>query len=171
MRVIGFDPGVTGGYAVLEQCGHQPLQVLEVNDIPKVKSHRYKNKVKNRIDSDALMSIVERYTDAVCYCELVYGMKKGQEAQQGSQSIFEFGYHTGMMESVLYATFAAPRINYVAPFVWKKHFNLLKTEKTATVEYCNQMFPTLKLPKTKTGRADALLIGLYGMTMEVRRGN
>jgi len=81
---------------------------------------------------------------------------------QGVTSMFNFGQSFGVIKGIC-AALNLP-IYFVRPSKWKKHFNLIKTNKDASRTKVIEAYPEIssKLHRKKdSNRADAILIALY----------
>ena len=81
---------------------------------------------------------------------------------QGVTSMFNFGQSFGVIKGIC-AALGIP-IYFVRPSKWKKHFNLIKTNKDASRTKVIEVYPEIssKLHRKKdSNRADAILIALY----------
>ena len=81
---------------------------------------------------------------------------------QGVTSMFNFGQSFGVIKGIC-AALGLP-IHFVRPTKWKKHFNLIKTNKDASRTKVIEIYPEIssKLHRKKdSNRADAILIALY----------
>ena len=81
---------------------------------------------------------------------------------QGVTSMFNFGQSFGVIKGIC-AALSLP-IYFVRPARWKKHFNLIKTNKDASRTQVIEVYPEIsnKLHRKKdSNRADAILIALY----------
>jgi crossover junction endodeoxyribonuclease RuvC len=81
---------------------------------------------------------------------------------QGVTSMFNFGQSFGVIKGVC-AALSLP-IYFVRPTKWKKHFNLIKTNKEAGRTKAIQVYPEIsgKLSRKKdSNKADAILIARY----------
>ena len=81
---------------------------------------------------------------------------------QGVTSMFNFGQSFGVIKGICSAM-QLP-IYFVRPAKWKKHFNLLKTEKDASRSKVIEIFPYIssKLSRKKdSNKADAILLASY----------
>ena len=81
---------------------------------------------------------------------------------QGVTSMFNFGQSFGVIKGICSAM-ELP-IFYVRPAKWKKHFNLINSEKDASRTKVIEMFPIIsnKLSRKKdNNKADAILIAQY----------
>ena len=81
---------------------------------------------------------------------------------QGVTSMFNFGQSFGVIKGICSAL-GIP-IYFIRPVKWKKHFNLIGTEKDASRTKVIEMFPDLSPQLTKkkdSNKSDAILIGKY----------
>lgn len=148
MIVAGIDPGATGAVAVLYDSGAIAL------DIPTAKTASGKTRIVPSAVQERIM--VAGRPDCV-WIEAVHAMPG-----QGVSSMFAFGRSLGVVEGVV-GTLQIP-VRYVQPAVWKRAFGLIGADKDAARTVAAQRFPGVELTRKKDiGRADALLIALYGL--------
>ncbi len=153
MKIIGIDPGLSGAIAILENN-----KVLNLFDMP-VMSEGKKN--KRQLNSSLLVNLIkeniEQNEEVAVVVEQVNAMPG-----QGVTSMFNFGQTFGAIKGVC-AALELP-IFFVRPSKWKKHFNLIKTNKDASRTKVIEVYPEIssKLHRKKdSNRADAILIALY----------
>ena len=153
MRIIGIDPGLSGGIAVLDD-----LKIFEIFDMP-IMSEGKKN--KNQLNSAQLVNIIKRHIpenrEAYVIVEQV-----GAMPGQGVTSMFNFGQTFGAIKGIC-ASLNLP-IFYVRPAKWKKHFELINASKDASRTKVIEMYPSIseRLRKKKdVNKADAILIARY----------
>ena len=153
MRIIGIDPGLSGGIAILDD-----LTIYDIFDMP-VMSEGKKN--KNQLNSAQLVNIINKHVlkkeNTFVIVEQVSAMPG-----QGVTSMFNFGQTFGSIKGIC-AALGLP-IFYVRPAKWKKHFNLINSEKDASRTKVIEMFPKIsnKLSRKKdNNKADAILIAQY----------
>lgn len=151
--IFSIDPGATGAMATIGDG-----QLLEVIDIPTVGRGK---KGKQEINGSDLaqrirLTILENPTAKFrAVIEDVHSMPK-----QGVASSFSFGQSFGVAQGVLQAL-SIP-LTRVTPQKWKKHFSLIGSEKDAARGKVIDLFPLAPVTlKKHTGRADAILIGLW----------
>ena len=145
---IGIDPGLSGAIALLNDG-----QYVEVWDMPTMGRG---SGTKQQINAAAVGKILRECPPCVAYIEQVGAMPK-----QGVSSMFNFGKATGAALGALGAL-QIPVVE-VTPQRWKKQFGLIGKEKDMARTYCQQLMPVAPLSRVKDGgRADALLIALYG---------
>ena len=153
MIIIGIDPGISGAISVVEN-----KKILEVYDTPTMIDGK---KNKRQINSAQVSSIIkERLNtgkEVVVVVEHVNAMPG-----QGVTSMFNFGQSFGVIKGIC-AALNLP-IYFIRPTKWKKHFNLIKTNKDASRTKVIEVYPEIssKLQRKKdSNRADAILIALY----------
>jgi len=153
MIIIGIDPGINGAISILEN-----KKILEVYDTPtmidgkknkrQINSAQVTNIIKERLNNDKKVVVVVEHVNAM--------------PGQGVTSMFNFGQSFGVIKGIC-AALSLP-IYFVRPSKWKKHFNLIKTNKDASRTKVIEVYPEIssKLHRKKdSNRADAILIALY----------
>jgi len=161
MYVIGIDPGLDGGIALVT-----PSYNMTVVDPPtlnvKGKGKGAKNKRLYHVSEivKLLKFWAEQYNPLRCYIENVHSMPG-----QGVVAMFSMGRGLGMYEGILHAL-EIP-FEYVTPQAWKKlMLSGQNKEKDASVYKAMQLFPGAELKTLRgrllDGRAEALLIAEYG---------
>ena len=153
MIIFGIDPGVSGAISILEN-----KKVIEIFDMPTMIDGK---KNKRQINGSQVTNIIkERLNDGkeiVVVVDQVNAMPA-----QGVTSMFNFGQSFGVIKGICSAL-RLP-IYFVRPTKWKKHFNLIKTNKDASRTKVIQTYPEIssKLSKKKdSNKADAILIARY----------
>ena len=153
MRIIGIDPGLSGGIAILDD-----LKVFDMFDMP-IMSEGKKN--KNQLNSAQLVNIIKRHIlpnkETFVIVEQVSAMPG-----QGVTSMFNFGQTFGSIKGIC-AALGLP-IFYVRPAKWKKHFELINSSKDASRTKVIEMYPSISSRLTKkkdVNKADAILIARY----------
>jgi len=153
MIIFGIDPGVSGAISVLEN-----KKIIEVFDMPtmidgkknkkQVNGSQVTNIIKGSLSADKEIVIVVEHVNAM--------------PGQGVTSMFNFGQSFGVIKGICSAL-SLP-IYFVRPVKWKKHFNLIKTNKDASRTKVIQIYPAIsnKISRKKdSNRADAILIARY----------
>lgn len=151
--IVGIDPGLTGAIAVIANTG----EIIELCDMPTMTAEFGKGNVVNPY---GVASIIKRVKPKIAYIERV-----GARPGQGVSSMFKFGAALGILQGVVAANNISTE--YVTPQAWKKFFGLIGQPKDAARTLCQGRYDYLaeELKWVKNGgRADALLIGLYGLT-------
>ncbi len=153
MRILGIDPGLSGGISVLED-----QKVLGIFDMP-VMAEGKKN--KRQLNSAQLVNIIKENTrsddDVVIIVEQVNAMPG-----QGVTSMFNFGQTFGAIKGIC-AAMSLP-IFFVRPSKWKKHFELINASKDSSRTKVIEMYPHLsnQLAKKKdVNKSDAILIARF----------
>ena len=153
MIIVGIDPGVSGAISVMEN-----KKVVEVFDMPTMIDGK---KNKKQVNGSQVTNIIkERLNDGkeiVAVIEHVNAMPG-----QGVTSMFNFGQSFGVIKGIC-AALSIP-IYFVRPTKWKKHFNLIKTNKDASRTKVIQIYPEISSQlsrKKDSNRADAILIARY----------
>ena len=153
MLIIGIDPGITGALCFFENG--------EVMDIVEMPSMAEGKKNKRQINGAQVTNIIKERLNSkeevVVVVEHVNAMPG-----QGVTSMFNFGQSFGVIKGIC-AALGLP-IYFVRPAKWKKHFNLIKTNKEASRTKVIQVYPEIssKLSRKKdSNKADAILIARY----------
>ena len=153
MIIIGVDPGITGAISVLEN-----KKVIEVYDTPTmIDGKKNKRQVNGSHLTNIIKEIILLNKETIAVVEHVNAMPG-----QGVTSMFNFGQSFGVIKGIC-AALSLP-IYFVRPTKWKKHFNLIKTNKDASRTKVIEVYPEIseKLHRKKdSNRADAILIALY----------
>ena len=153
MKVLGVDPGIHGGLAIVSiNDGAAPL-LLEAIDIPVAGVG-----AKERVDVLAIRSWVEIHQPQHAYIERAQAMPK-----QGASSGFKYGRAAGALEAVI--TCCGIPLTIVEPAQWKKFHHLRGGDKEGARQRALQLFPAahaLLARRKDHGRADACLVALYG---------
>lgn len=164
MRLIGIDPGITGGISFFNN-----FTLVGVICMP---TYQYtigsgkKLKKKNMVDGTELGRLFKGFNPEVIYMEKVNAMPN-----QGTVSMFNFGKTVGIVEGVCGAL--QLRLETTRPQEWKSV--ILKDtdkDKQAAIDFCYTNFPDIDLKKSSRskkdhdGKADAVCIGSYGLINE-----
>lgn len=183
MRVLGIDPGFTGGLVVVKDGGVESLDVMPIIEVNKKKSRKVrktdpewgKQKTKTimgkhkMIDLHKLNMMIGDLKDVdVCYLEQV-----GARPMEGVVGAFRFGQGFGNLEAFLVAHGIEYR--YITPSVWTKviHEGMAKSidAKDRSRMAVKKFYPSIDLirkgcRKEHEGLVDALLIAKYGYDKE-----
>jgi hypothetical protein len=166
--ILGIDPGKTGALALYDVDG-----TLEVEDVP-----TFKVDGKTSIDEAGLARIVDNWSTRISevWLELVNGMpsiggKGGARRSMGAQSAFNFGRSYGLIRGVCAANFLT--VVDVTPGSWKRGMGVpgKVSGGDAARLRASQLLPRhahLWPLKKHIGRADAVLIALYGARQNER---
>jgi crossover junction endodeoxyribonuclease RuvC len=154
-RIIGIDPGLTGGLAVIETADNTAPQIIDAIDIPTVGS---KSKAAERVDVAGVRAFIERHNPALAIVERAQSMPR-----QGISSTFKYARAAGILETAV--ILSQIPIEYVSPVVWKRHFKLPGGDKETARQRALELFPAghaLLARRKDHGRGEAMLIALYG---------
>ena len=155
MLIIGIDPGINGAI-----CFFENEEVKDVIDMPtmaegkknkrQVNGRQIFNEISSRIKNQDLQNIN-------VVVEQVSAMPG-----QGVTSMFNFGQSFGVIKGICSAM-QLP-LFFVRPAKWKKHFELINSQKDASTTKAIEMFPKISsiLSKKKdSNKADAILIASF----------
>ena len=155
MLIIGIDPGISGAI-----CFFENGVIKDIIDMP-VMAEGKKN--KRQVNGSQLYNeIVIRIKNFPKKDIFVVVEQVSAMPGQGVTSMFNFGQSFGVIKGICSAM-QLP-IYFVRPAKWKKHFNLLKTEKDASRSKVIEIFPYIssKLSRKKdSNKADAILLASY----------
>ena len=134
MLIIAIDPGINGAI-----CFFENGQVKDVLEMPtmadgkknkrQINGHQMYNELYSRIkgyDTQNINVIVEQVSAM---------------PGQGVTSMFNFGQSFGVIKGIC-AALSLP-IYFVRPAKWKKHFNLIKTNKDASRTKVIEAYPEI----------------------------
>ena len=149
MRIFAVDPGLSGAWALIvagkaDRCG----------DLPVVGEGARRN-----VSPAVIANHMVAMRPDLCVIERAQAMPK-----QGVASTFKYGVAFGTVLGAVGALHIA--VEYVAPPVWKRHFRLIGADKDASRQKALELAPWLSsmLDRQRDhGRAEAVLIGLYGV--------
>jgi hypothetical protein len=140
-RILGIDPGVCGGIALLTS------DAIEAHDIPTVAGELNVDELLRIIrDAKPDMGVIERASS---------------RPRQGVSSTFKFGQAYGALRAIV-SLCQVPQ-HLVSPTVWKRHF-ALDADKEKSRALAIRLWPGCGLFNRKKdhGRAEAALIARYG---------
>jgi hypothetical protein len=159
VKVVGIDPGLTGGIAVL--YGEKVL----VMDAPRLDAGR------GALDAAVIVRILKTVKPDLVVIERQQAMPLlGKQPcpackrmpSQGIASTFTTGYGFGLYNGILAALGLKHVI--VSARVWQTlmYQGAVGQGKERSLYVSSQLFPGIVLKKSQHGRADALLIAEYG---------
>ena len=132
MRIIGIDPGLSGGIAILDNS-----KVVKLFDMPIMPDGK---KNKRQLNSALLVKLIKdnikNLEDTVMVVEQVNAMPG-----QGVTSMFNFGQTFGAIKGIC-AALGIP-IFLVRPAKWKKHFELINSSKDSSRTKAIEMYPSI----------------------------
>lgn len=155
MSILGVDPGINGGYAVLSA---DKKQCHETGFLPIVPRKKRGNRISPHHFLRLLGRIQHMFNPRVVLIE-----QSNPMPGQGVTSVFQYGRAYGSVEALL-ATLDVP-IYKVTPQSWKKTAGLLKAPKGASLSKAIDLFPESVEDfsrKKDEHRAEAALIAYYG---------
>ena len=141
MRIIGIDPGLSGGIAVLDN-----LKIFDIYDMP-IMSEGKKN--KNQLNSAQLVNIIKNNIISNGNTFLIVEQVSAMPGQ-GVTSMFNFGQTFGSIKGIC-AALNLP-IFFVRPAKWKKHFDLINSSKDASRTKVIEMYPSISSRLSKKKR-------------------
>ena len=154
MKLLGVDPGIQGGLAIIDMSGDVPPQLIAAIDIPVVGVG-----AKERVDVQAICNWLAQHAPQHAFIERAQAMPK-----QGASSGFKYGVAVGALETIIVC--CAIPLTIVEPSMWKKFHRLAGGDKEGGRQRALQLFPAahvLLARKRDHGRAEAALIAHYGM--------
>ena len=159
MKIFGIDPGVSGAICVLKGG-----KIVEIYEMPTmIDGKKNKRQVNGAEVANIFLKEInnqdsnEKGDTAKVVVEHVTAMPG-----QGVTSMFNFGQSFGVVKGIC-AALKLP-IYFVRPVKWKKHFNLIGTNKDASRTKVIEIFPHIssKIPRKKdSNKADSILIAKY----------
>ena len=153
MIIFGIDPGISGAICVLKEG-----KILEVYEMPTmIDGKKNKRQVNGAEVTNIFLKDLNNEDKAKVVVEHVTAMPG-----QGVTSMFNFGQSFGVLKGIC-AALKIP-IYFVRPVKWKKHFNLIKTNKDASRTKVIEIFPYIssKISRKKdSNKADSILIAKY----------
>ena len=153
MKIIGIDPGLSGAIAVLEQN-----KVLNIFDMPVMLEGK---KNKRQLNSAFLVNLIKENIGQSKEIAVVVEQVNAMPGQ-GVTSMFNFGQSFGILKGICSAM-QLP-MYFVRPAKWKKHYNLINSDKDASRTRAIEIFPYFSshLSKKKdSNKADAILIANF----------
>jgi Holliday junction resolvasome RuvABC endonuclease subunit len=159
MRILGVDPGIRGGLAIITVEDRAAPQLIEAIDIPVTGTG-----AKERVDVAAIRNFIDRHKPVRALIERAQAMPR-----QGSSSGFKYGRAVGAIEATI-ALCSIP-MEIVEPSAWKRHWHLPGKDKESGRQKALQLFPDAHAAlarKRDHGRAEATLIALYYAERQLR---
>jgi Holliday junction resolvasome RuvABC endonuclease subunit len=152
-KILGVDPGVRGGLAIVRLFESCPRLVDAIN-VPVIGTG-----AKERVDVIALQQWLLEHGPYRAFIERSQAMPK-----QGASSGFKYGRATGSIEAII--TACAIPVEIIEPALWKRALRLRGKDKEGARQYALQLFPHahhLLKRKTDHQRAEAALIAYVGL--------
>ena len=132
VHIAGFDPGLTGGAALLRCESGVPPRIIKTL---RFRSITGQGKAHKLVDARGIYEWLTRPPLVeVAVIEHVNAMPK-----QGVSSSFAFGRSTGALEALVIAVSGATTIEWVRPTTWKKAMHVTP-DKHATMDRAGMLF-------------------------------
>jgi Holliday junction resolvasome RuvABC endonuclease subunit len=153
MRVLGVDPGVHGGLAIVAIEDDAAPRLVEAIDVPVIGTN-----ARERVDTIAIREWLNKHDVQRAFIE-----RAGSMPGQGVASTFKYARAVGAIEATI-ALCLIP-VEIVEPSIWKRHFRLPGKDKEVARQRALELFPAAHAAlarKKDHGRAESALIALYG---------
>jgi crossover junction endodeoxyribonuclease RuvC len=151
--IVGIDPGVTGGLAVIHKGRLSGVEPMPVHD--------------GRADGMGIDELLTLWEPDAVYLEDTQPMPKN-----GSIASFSLGLNTGIVIGAVTAN--QFRLVRVRPQAWKRKMGLIGKDKSASRGLARELFPEFgdRFKRVKDdGLAEACLIARYGTFNEFAQYN
>ena len=152
MIIVGIDPGVSGAISIIRDG-----KISMICDMPIMLDG---TKSKRQINAAELANIF--FQEKIGEDDKIILESVSAMPGQGVTGMFSFGQSFGVIKGVC-AALKLP-LHLVRPVKWKKHYNLLSSEKDASRTKVIEMYPYIApmvSRKKDSNKADAILIGMY----------
>ncbi len=155
MLIIGIDPGISGSI-----CFFKDGKILDVIEMPTMTEGK---KNKKQVNGSQIYNEINKRINKIQINEIRVVIEHVSAMPgQGVTSMFNFGQSFGILKG-LCSAMQLP-MYFVRPAKWKKHFNLINSEKDASRTRAIEIFPyfSSQLSKKKdSNKADAILIASF----------
>jgi N6-adenosine-specific RNA methylase IME4 len=152
MKILGCDPDIRGGIAIVETNDGAAPKLIDAIDVPTIG-----NGAKERVDVLALRTWIRTQRPDHAAIE------RGQALpRQGSSSGYKYGRSVGSLEATI--TCCEIPLTIVEPALWKRALRLHGKDKEGARQLALQRFPSahaLLARKKDHQRAEAALIALH----------
>jgi crossover junction endodeoxyribonuclease RuvC len=155
MKILGVDPGIHGGLALIVINDGAAPQLIHVIDIPIIGTG-----AKERVDAIAIRTWIMTHQPRHVLIE-----RAQADAQAGGKQRVQSGRAVGAIEAVI-ACCEIP-LTIIDPSTWKKFHQLRGGDKEPGRQRALQLFPAahaLLARKKDHGRAEAAVIALAGVS-------
>lgn len=151
MRVLGIDPGLTGGLAVVE-ASPSGIRLVRAGDI-----ETSGEKWKRRVQTSAVLAFLQDTKPDQAFIERAQAMP-----DQGASSGFVYGRAVGALETCVEGM-QVP-LTVIEVTAWKKAHSLKGGDKENSRQRALWLFPGTGVFERKMdhGRAEAALIAWFG---------
>lgn len=172
-RIIGIDPGLAGGVAIVERTAAGELwsvAALIRTPVVVVATHGVRRRQYDTAGMRATLHAARGMRapiDVLVVLERQQAMPRALRGRtQGGASTFRTGLGFGLWLGLVVGL-ELPYV-VVAPALWKRHHGLLGADKRASRLRATERFPSLgALGPADEGPAEALLLATYVATREV----
>jgi hypothetical protein len=156
-RVIGCDPGVTGGLGVLDLDDAGAVVAAALRRTPRLAVLRNRRR-RDDYDPAAMWALLTR---AINGRGVEVALEaQGARPQQGVASSYRTGVGFGLWLGLIVAARVPYRV--IQPTVWKRHAGLLGAAKRVSRLRAQERFPSLGVIRAADeGPAEALLLAAY----------
>ena len=155
MLIIAIDPGISGSI-----CFFKDGKILDVIEMPTMTEGK---KNKKQVNGYQIYNEISKRINKIQINEIRVVIEHVSAMPgQGVTSMFNFGQSFGILKG-LCSAMQLP-MYFVRPAKWKKHFNLINSEKDASRTRAIEIFPyfSSQLSKKKdSNKADAILIASF----------
>lgn len=154
--VLGFDPGISGAYAVVGSDGG-----VLVDDLPVFRTRTANGKSRGELDPVALAHVLGAFAATIDHAFIE---RVSARPGQGVTSMFRFGYAAGVIHGVI-AALKIPH-TFVTPQSWQRAMRVGPSPDAArqrAVELSPKMAGFFSA-RTHQHRADAMLIATWGLS-------
>lgn len=155
MRVLGVDPGLSGGLAVVGSAPGSKPYLVDASDVPTTGEN-----AKRRVDVGAVIEWIRRHNPDHAVIERAQAMP-----DQGASSGFIYGRAVGALEACVIGSGIA--LTFIESTAWKKAHALIKRGKEDSRQRALQLFPMAPYftRKMDHNRAEAALMAWYGLML------
>jgi crossover junction endodeoxyribonuclease RuvC len=153
MKILGCDPGVHGGLAIVEINDGAAPQLVDAIDVPTIGTG-----AKERVNVHAVQEWVLHHGPQHAFIERGASMPR-----QGVASTYKFGRSVGALEAII--ALCNVSLEIIEPSMWKRALRLKGKDKEGSRQRALEMFPHaqhLLARKKDHQRAEAMLIAVYG---------
>tara|TARA_B100001057_G_scaffold231225_1_gene231480 strand:+ start:9294 stop:9788 length:495 start_codon:yes stop_codon:yes gene_type:complete len=155
MLIIGIDPGISGSI-----CFFENGEIIDVVEMPTMADGK---KNKRQVNGSQIFNeISQRIKKSQSKDIRVVIEQVSAMPGQGVTSMFNFGQSFGILKGICSAM-QLP-MYFVRPAKWKRHFNLINSEKDASRTRAIEIFPYFSSHlsrKKDSNKADAILIASF----------
>ena len=155
MLIIGIDPGISGSI-----CFFEDGKIIDVVEMPTMTEGK---KNKRQVNGSQIFNeISQRIHKSENHEIRVIIEQVSAMPGQGVTSMFNFGQSFGVLKGI----FSAMQIpmDFISPVKWKKHYNLINTQKDSSRTKAIEFFPYISSQlsrKKDANKADAILIASF----------